>query len=93
MTKQTYYYGVDTPVGISENMSGESIKYKGSIRSGKSVYSLATASNVSSVQIDGKEYVTSGRGIHVVVYDNDREQVVDSVCFTTDSKGKMTAVR
>ncbi|MCH4192237.1 MAG: hypothetical protein LKF52_08005 [Butyrivibrio sp.] len=93
MTGKTYFYGVDTPLGNSENMSGESIKYKGSIRSGKSVYTLATASNVSSVQIDGREYVSSGRGIHVVVYDNDREQVVDSVCFTTDSKGKMAAVR
>ena len=93
MTDRTYYYGAETPLGKKEEMSGEALQYKGSIRKGKSVYSVTAASNVSSVQIDGKEYVSSARGIHIVVYDNDREQVVDSVCFSRNSDGTASASR
>lgn len=41
----------------------------------------------ASITIDGVEYVSTGRGIRFVVYDNELGCVVDSVTFDTHSDG------
>lgn len=38
---------------------------------------------VSSIIIDGKEYSINSRGINIVIYNNETNQVVDTVCFDT----------
>lgn len=39
--------------------------------------------NIASVKLDGTEYAINSRGINIVVYDKERQEVVDSALFDT----------
>lgn len=39
--------------------------------------------NRCSIKLNDTEYAVNSRGMNIVVYDNDKKQVVDSVCFDT----------
>ncbi|HKL94462.1 MAG TPA: polysaccharide pyruvyl transferase family protein [Clostridia bacterium] len=39
--------------------------------------------NLAEIKIDGKDYSVNNRGMNIVVYDTEKELVVDSVCFDT----------
>ncbi|MCD7729753.1 MAG: hypothetical protein LUI60_07590 [Clostridia bacterium] len=64
---------------------GDSCEYKGGYASLKIELQSKTYAkgNLASIQINGKEYAVNGRGINIVVYDNELCQVADSVCFDT----------
>lgn len=40
---------------------------------------------VASVLINDKEYAVNSRGLNIVVYDNDKQNVIDSIAFDTHS--------
>lgn len=44
--------------------------------------------NTSSILIDGTEYSKNTRGLNIVVYDNERQEVIDQVCFDTHASSE-----
>lgn len=80
------YYAVIAADNVLEKKSDEVIQQSGNI--GNHEYIIIsggnnTTGNISSVQIDGEEYSKNRRGINIVVYDLQKEQVTDSVTFDT----------
>ncbi len=39
--------------------------------------------DIASIMLNGTEYAVNGRGINIVIFDNDRQRVLDSVAFDT----------
>lgn len=70
-----------------EAMSNRPLKYSGICnKSGKKyeLYSSGWLTNsCASILLDDNEFAINGRGINIVIYDDIRELVVDSVCFDT----------
>lgn len=71
-----------------EKMSSDSLTYENSFRKGLSRIKINSAGyqcgNTCSIQINESEQIKNkSRGIHFVVYSNDRNCVVDSVGFDT----------
>lgn len=48
------------------------------------------APKMSSICIDGKEYSTEDRGIHLVIYDKVKNELIDSLSFDTNDDSMMT---
>lgn len=63
------------------------LQTEGAIRDGLVSYGLMSAGNecgnIGSIKIGGVEYSQNGRGLNIVVYNNETKQIVDSVCFDT----------
>lgn len=72
---------------VREELSPEKVTMTGSIRGGKTLYTLSSAGYPSgassSIVIDGVEYSMDCNGINLAVYDNTLMKVVDKVCFHT----------
>ena len=62
--------------GVIKNSAGILVDYH--IGSGGSF-----ASHSSTIVINGKEYSCNDAGLNIVIYDNLRNMVIDSVCFNT----------
>lgn len=67
----------------------EKISYISFIDNHSLVMDSATlnAGNKASIYIDDKDYAINRRGINIVVYDFNREEIIDSVCFDTHTEG------
>ncbi len=63
---------------------------EGSLKNGASVFTIKSgglnAGNISSIVVNGNEYSDNGRGLNVVVYDNELGLVIDQSTFDTHSK-------
>lgn len=90
------YYAIIENEKIIEKMLNEEIETAGTLRKGRILYKISSAGykvgNKSSINIAGKEYSKNGRGLNIVVYNNDLKKVVDSVVFDTHDTA-LTATR
>lgn len=81
------YYAVILPDHVIEEISAEALSTEGTLRGGLSSYYVSSAGylcgNNSSILIDGIEYSVNSRGLNVVVYNNENNEVIDAVCFDT----------
>lgn len=81
------YYAVISNEGIVEKVADEQLEANGVIESLDLEYSIISAGyacgNVSSIVINNVEYSRNMRGLNIVVYDNQKAEVIDSVCFDT----------
>lgn len=72
---------------VEEGASAESLVHHGSTRSGLLDYEITSMGYESayegqaSIKINNLEFSKQRRGINIVVYSNERRQVVDSVCY------------
>ena len=80
------YIGIVSDSGIVEK-SGGPVAASGLFRNGYSRYAVSSAGTddeggaACSINIDGKEYALTARGLNMVVYDLPTRKVVDRVCF------------
>lgn len=81
------YYAVISGDEIIEEISDIKLEAGGTVMDADISYSVVSAGYdcgcVSSIIIDGKEYSINSRGINIVIYNNETNQVVDTVCFDT----------
>lgn len=81
------YLAVISADRVIEQMDYRKLTQAGTLRNGRTGYSAVSAAhdygNISSVQIDEKEYSVNSRGLNIVVYDPESNKVLDSVCFDT----------
>ena len=77
------YYAVITPDEIYEEKGKEPLVYHGSTHDSEfSVFSAGKEyGNRCSVIINDTEYALNQRGLNIVVFDHERQKVIDSVCF------------
>lgn len=79
------YYAVISSDGIIEKVSDKQLETKGVITCTGVEYSIISAGhdcgNESSIIIDNVEYSRNLRGLNIVVYDNEKAEVIDTVCF------------
>ncbi len=88
---EDYYIGVKADGKVDEKFGKESISYSGSIRNGYvpcviKATALSNGDDSISINVDNKEWCNNSSGIHIVVYDNDKMKVSDSVCFVMDGE-------
>ena len=88
------YYGIITPLEVTEDLSMAEIGDSGTMSDGVS-YSILSQGGLSgagggagryltcSVKINGVEYAVQRIGLNFVIYDTDAHRVVDSVEFNT----------
>lgn len=90
------YLAVISDGEIVEQLAYSELKKEGTVREGRVMYELLSAGNgcgnKSSIKIGGHEYSKNGRGLNIVVYNNDTKKIVDSVCFDT-YEGNGAAIR
>lgn len=90
------YYAVADGENIREEVSWESLSVSGSLRDGIVPYSVTSegkaCGNSCSIKIDGDKYAVNGKGLNIVVYNNEIRKVIDSVCFNMSSQ-EHTATR
>lgn len=79
------YLAVVSGGEIVEQIGYSELKAEGTVRDGRVKYEIVSAGNgcgnISSIKIDGNEYSKNGRGLNIVVYNNETKKIVDSVCF------------
>lgn len=90
------YCAVISSDGVQEKLQVETVSLQGLLREGRSNYVIsssgADAEETCSIVIDGKEKAVNRLGINFVVYDNEKENVVDAVSFYAGEE-KINAVR
>ena len=89
--QKSYYAFIDKGKIICEEMSDEALNYKGAFRNGLSRIELSSSGyyvgSTCSVKLNGQEQIKNNtRGIHFVVYNNERNCVIDSVGFDTNKE-------
>lgn len=89
------YYAVISGNDITEESGMLLLTSAGHIGDGKTSYSIMSCgfgpATGSSIIIDDKEYARNTRGLNIVVYNNETNQVADTVCF--DTSGDLSAGR
>ncbi len=87
---------VDDGVSVYEAVSDRAISHSGQLGEACK-YTLKSAGwlvgSKSSIVINGTEYSMGGRGVNIVVYDNEYGVVLDSASFDTFASGNPDAVR
>lgn len=85
--KRCSYYAVLDKGNNQEEIGYEKLKNTGSIRNGAAYYKIVSAGkeagNTCSIMLNNKEYAVGKRGMNIVVYNNETQKVIDSVCFDT----------
>ena len=73
-----------------EALSNRSLNYEGFYGLSNKKYEIYSSgwytNSQASIKLDGIEYVVNSRGLNIVVYDVQRDLVVDSVCFDTHTE-------
>lgn len=82
------YYAVLSGGEIEEYIGYEEAAYSGSVRGGRLPYDIT---GTGSVVIDGTECSGQGEGLNIVVYSNDKREILDSVCFNTSAVENMAS--
>ncbi len=79
------YYAVISSDNIQEEIGGRKLYQEGILRGGLSNYTISSgghkSGDISSVIIDRKEYSVNERGLNLVIYNHESNEVIDSVCF------------
>lgn len=93
--RSSYYAVIENGKVICEKLGyDEAIYETGKFDKNTHTYDIYSAGysggSKASVCIDGVEYAINGRGLNIVVYDNVKDYVVDSVCFDTYDAGIVT---
>lgn len=81
------YYAIISDKEIIEDIGDVKLEKNGVIEDIGLTYSIVSAGydcgDVSSIIINGNEYSQNSRGLNIVVYNNETNQIIDSVCFDT----------
>ena len=81
---------IDKGEVVYEKLSDKMLTYKGSFRNSLMRIDMSSAGfhvgNKSSIKINGEEKSINWRGFNIVVYNNERQCVIDSVNFDTWDK-------
>ena len=91
-SKNAYIAIIDDGEILYEALSNRQLSYEGICGSNKiKLYSASwwknsVDSSNASIRIGNSEYVYGGNGIHILVYDEKRNLILDSVCFDTSSE-------
>ncbi len=83
--KRQSYYAIIYNEEINEEMSSESVCYEGTIN-GTDIYVISagyTVGNMSSIKMNGIECSKNTRGINIVVYDIEKNEIIDSLGIDT----------
>lgn len=76
------YISVIEKGAVKEEQTGDGRMYKlGAFRDGEMIYQMVGGEAECSVRINRVEQAKSRPGLNIVVYSNDTESVIDSVCF------------
>ena len=81
------YIGIISKNNITEKCENKELEVNGSTTGWNINYVVSSggydSGNVSSITIDGKQYSKNHRGLNIVVYDDEREIIIDKVAFDT----------
>ena len=80
----------------NSDIERDALTYHGVLPNGLKYYVSSAGyqvGNASSIVIDGVEYSVNKRGFNIVIYDNQNERVVDSICFDTWKDAGLTFSR
>lgn len=90
----SYYAVVSQGALIDEKMGAEKAVGRGSVRKNRTMYEITSGAchfgNTASILLDGKEYSMKRTGWNLVVYNAERNRVLDQVCLSTDEDGALT---
>ena len=79
------FYAIVTPDGITEELSDEELSCDGFLDD--IAYSIMSAGYYAgkscSIVVDGEEYAKNVRGLNIVVFDNVKKKVEDTIAFDT----------
>lgn len=85
--RKSYYAVIEGGKVLLDEMSAEELTYTGSFCQGRNIYTIKSAGkevgNSCSIKINRKEKAKGKRGLNIVVFNNERQRVIDSVCFDT----------
>lgn len=85
--QHSYIAVIENGVVEYEALSNRPLDYSGVCSQSGKEYELYSSGwwtvSKASIEIDGKEYALNTRGLNIVVYDNRRDLVLDSVAFDT----------
>ena len=88
--QHSYLAMIDKGEVVYEKLSDKMLTYKGNFRNGLMRIDMSSAGfhvgNKSSIKINGEEKSINWRGFNIVVYNNERQCVIDSVNFDTWDK-------
>lgn len=87
--QDSYIAVIDNGKVLYEALSNRPLSYNGIGESGLhyALYSSGWWSSAgASITINGAGYAMNGRGLNIVVYDDERGLVLDSVCFDTSAE-------
>lgn len=94
--RKSYVAVIDNGEVAYEALSNRSLNYKGRCKETKKTYELYSSgwwtSPTASIKIADDELAINSRGLNIVVYDDEKGLVLDSVCFDTYEQ-EHTAVR
>lgn len=85
--QHSYLAVIDKGTVVYEELSSQKLIYKNSFRDGLMRIDMSSAGfyvgNLSSIKINNMEESQNKRGFNIVVYDNNRQCIIDSVNFDT----------
>ncbi len=87
---QSYVAVIENGEVKYESLSNRQINYKGTCDKSSTIYELYSsgwwAGSGVSIKVGDEEYAYNHKGLNIVIYDNERALVVDSVCFETNQE-------
>lgn len=93
--RKSYYAVIEGGNVLLDEMSAEELYHTGSFNRGRHIYNIESAGkevvNNCSIKINGGEKAKGKRGLNIVVFNNERQMIIDSVCFDTyDAANKIS---
>ena len=94
----SYLAVVDEGEVLCEELSSEALEFTGSFQDGRLVCTVSSTGDLAGdaacdIMLEGSDEDVGGAGLNIVVYSNERQCVVDSVCFQATDDGEVVAVR
>ena len=93
----SYIAVIDEGEVLCEELSSEALEFTGSFQDGALLYTVSSAGseagNTVDIEIEGSSEDMGRGGVNIVVYSNERQCVVDSVCFQATDDGEVVALR
>lgn len=85
--RKSYLAIIENGIVKYEGLSDDKIEYEGSLCDSELEYRVISSgyytNSMAQIFINDIDYAVGGRGLSFVVYDNESEMVLDSVCFDT----------
>lgn len=87
--RKSYYAVIEGGKVLLDEMSAEELTYTGSFCQGRNIYTIKSAGkevgNSCSIKINRKEKAKGKRGLNFVIFSNEFQKVIHTVCFDTYS--------